>query len=420
MATLRETPKEAKTISHQLMLRAGMIQQIASGIYAWLPLGLRVLKKIENIIRQEQDAIGALEVLAPTLQPAALWEESGRYNDYGKELLHISDRHNTELLYGPTAEEVMTVLFRTHVKSYRDLPLCLYNIQWKFRDEIRPRFGVMRGREFLMKDSYSFDLTKEGAEESYEKIFNAYIKTFARMGLNIIPLQASTGPIGGDLSHEFHILAETGESTLYYDELIHNTKRTTLGDFNGIYAMADEKHDPEKCSVPAERLKTSKGIEVGHIFYFGTKYSKALNAYVTTRSGDLTPAEMGSYGIGVSRLVGALIETFHDQDGIKWPVSVAPFTAALACVSKFDQAINAAEKCYTSLRDKGIDVFFYDIEKRAGEVFADLDLIGFPYQIIIGKTWVESGDLEIKERASGKRIFLSLEEGINYLCQHCG
>jgi prolyl-tRNA synthetase len=410
--TLRHPPKEAEIISHQLMLRAGMIQQIAAGIYAWLPLGLRVLNKIMNIVRQEQNKAGAIELLVPTLQPAALWQESGRYNDYGKELLRVYDRHERELLYGPTAEEVLTFIFRTHVHSYKDLPKCLYNIQWKFRDEVRPRFGVMRGREFLMKDTYSFDLTQEGAENSYKKMFQAYMKTFERMGLRVLPVRASTGPIGGTLSHEFHILAETGENVLYYDAALEQKRDGYLDEF---YAASAEKHLEDNCNVPKERLKISRGIEVGHIFYFGTKYSIPLNAYVTTHSGDRVPVEMGSYGIGVSRLVGAIIEAFHDTRGIRWPVSVAPFVAAVVALNNKDVTMPVAQRLYDQLNDRGIDGFLYDLDKSAGESFADLDLVGFPYQVIVGEKWVHSQQIEIKNRTDGTSVLLSLEEVLPYI-----
>lgn len=415
MATLKETPKEALIASHRLMLRAGMVQQITAGIYAWLPFGLRVLRKIEAIVRQEQNQAGAVEMLAPTLQPATLWQESGRYADYGKELLRVWDRHERELLYGPTAEEVFTLLFRTHIRSYKDLPQCLYNIQWKFRDEVRPRFGVMRGREFLMKDTYSFDLTQEGAKDSYARMFQAYMKTFARLGLQAIPVRASTGPIGGDLSHEFQIVTETGESTLYYDQAIDHGQRETLGDFHDLYAVADDQHDPATCPVPLEQLKITRGIEVGHIFYFGTKYSMPLGACVTHHSGDVRPVEMGSYGIGVSRLVGAIIEAFHDDKGIKWPISIAPYGVAVTAVGANPQTVAMAEHIYQTLQEKGADVFLYDLEKSAGEKFAELDLMGFPFQIIVGGKWVQTGNVDIKNRSTGDTVSLPVDQIESFL-----
>src|SRR5712692_2190383 len=333
---LRENPSEAQIVSHGLMLRAGMIRQSSAGIYSWLPLGLRVLKRIEQIVREEQDRSGAQEILMPTIQPAELWRESGRYDDYGKEMLRIQDRHDREMLYGPTNEEQVTDIVRGAIRSYRDLPKNLYHIQWKFRDEVRPRFGVMRGREFLMKDNYSFDLDAAGAKHSYNKMFVAYLRSFARMGLKAIPMRADTGPIGGDLSHEFIILAETGESQVFCDRAwldadILANEVDYAGDlepffakWTSLYAAPDETPDPK--AIPSDRLVTARGIEVGHIFYFGTKYSKPMNAVVAGPNGEQIPVEMGSYGIGVSRLVGAIIEASHDEAGIIWPESVAPFT----------------------------------------------------------------------------------------------
>jgi prolyl-tRNA synthetase len=412
--TLRDIPKEAEIASHRLMLRAGMIQKIASGLYGWLPMGLRVLNKVASIIRHEHEKAGVLEALAPTLQPASLWRESGRYDDYGQEMLRLKDRHERELLYGPTAEEIFTLFFRSHAKSYKNLPQLLYNIQWKFRDEIRPRFGVMRAREFLMKDAYSFDLTAEGARDSYRLFFDLYLRIFARMGLSAIPLRANTGPIGGDLSHEFHILASTGESQLYYDAVLEEKKCTSMQDFHGIYAAADEQHIPAACPVPSERLKVSRGIEVGHIFYFGTKYSIPLQATVTTHSGEKVPVEMGSYGIGVSRLVGAIIEAFHDEHGIKWPLSVAPYTFVIANIGSHSQTSETAEHIYHGLIDRGFDTFYYDLPHTAGECFADMDLMGFPYQIVIGNQWVHSQVLEVKERMTGHRFTFSMDEFLSW------
>lgn len=414
LATLRDTPKEAEIASHRLMLRAGMIQRVASGLYGWLPMGLRILHKITAIIRQEHEKAGVLEALAPTLQPATIWQESSRYNDYGQEMLRVKDRHERDLLYGPTAEEVFTLFFRSHIKSYKNLPQLLYNIQWKFRDEIRPRFGVMRAREFLMKDAYSFDLTAEAARDSYRLFFDLYLRIFDRMGLAAIPLRANTGPIGGDLSHEFHILASTGESQLYYDAALEGKKCTSMNDFHGIYAAADEQHNPSTCSVPEERLKVSRGIEVGHIFYFGTKYSIPLQAVVSTHSGEKVPVEMGSYGIGVSRLVGAIIEAFHDEQGIKWPVPVAPFVFAVASIGSHPQISAIAEHVYQGLNDRGFDTFYYDLATTAGQCFADMDLMGFPYQVVVGNHWVHNQLLEVKDRMTGARLTFSQEEFFNW------
>ena len=339
---LKETPSEAQIVSHQLMLRAGMIRQSSAGIYSWLPLGYKVLRKIEQIVREEMDAAGCHEVLMPSIQPAEIWQESGRYNAYGPEMLRIRDRHDRQMLYGPTHEEVITDIFRRSIKSYKDLPQNLYQIQWKFRDEVRPRFGVMRGREFLMKDNYSFDLNAEGAVKSYNTMFLAYLKTFKRMGLTAIPMRAETGPIGGDLSHEFQILAETGESAAYYDAAFEDidfmADDLDIEQLMSLYAATDDQHDPAACPVPADRLRSGRGIEVGHIFCFGTKYSKSMGAVVMGPDGEEVPVEMGSYGIGVSRLVGALIEAFHDDNGIIWPEGVAPFDLGLINLRPGDDA----------------------------------------------------------------------------------
>ena len=421
LALLRDNPQESHIASHQWMLRSGLIQQIASGIYAWLPLGLRVLNKISQIVRQEQNTIGAQEALAPTLQPASLWKQSGRYGDYGKEMLRMIDRHDHDLLYGPTAEEVFTFLFRTHIHSYKQLPQCLYNIQWKFRDEIRPRFGVMRGREFLMKDAYSFDLTAEGAHSTYAAMFQAYMRTFHRLGLNAIPVRASTGPIGGDLSHEFHIVADTGESEIFYDAALdqppsHGGVREQMKDFKGFYAMADDQHVPETCPLAPHQMRTKRGIEVGHIFYFGTKYSHPLEAFVMDHMGQRVPVEMGSYGIGVSRLVGAVIEAHHDEKGIKWPLSVAPYAVVLAGIGKGTE--EASEQMYQDLRAAGIDVMFFDLDQSAGKKFADMDMMGFPYQLIIGSNWINHGLMDIKIRATGERLSLSTPDALAWIIQH--
>ncbi len=418
-ATVRNFPQEASVISHKLMIKAGFVQQIASGIYAWLPMGFRILEKIQAIIREEHDKAGCVEILAPTLQPSTLWKKSGRYDDYGKEMLRFLDRHERELIYGPTAEEIFTEVFQTHVTSYRQLPQKLYNIQWKFRDEVRPRFGVMRGREFLMKDGYSFDLTKEAAQESYRIFSDIYLRIFSRMGLRAIPVRATTGPIGGDLSHEFHVIAEMGESKLYYDRAINGISGKTLEEFLGYYAMADDKHIADKCPILSENLVMARGIEVGHVFFFGTKYSEAMGAMVTTASGQRIPAEMGSYGIGVSRLFGALIEVFHDEYGIKWPVSVAPFTVCVMSVGEDHSVLEKAEDFWQKLQQGGVDTFYDDRSISPGEKFTDADLIGYPYHVFISNRTIQNGFIEIKERATGERVFLSQMEALDWIFQRC-
>ena len=424
---LRENPSEAQIVSHRLMLRAGMVRQSSAGIYSWLPLGLRVLKKVERIVREEQDRSGAQEILMPTIQPAELWRESGRYEDYGKEMLRITDRHEREMLYGPTNEEQVTVIVRDAIRSYRDLPKNLYHIQWKFRDEVRPRFGVMRGREFLMKDNYSFDLDAAGAKHSYNKMFVAYLRTFARMGLKAIPMRADTGPIGGDLSHEFHVLAETGESGVYidrdfadlnfenpdvnYDDVQH--VQTVVDYFTSLYAATDEIHQPDACPVPSERLVSARGIEVGQTFYFGTKYSKPMGAVAAGPNGEEVPLEMGSYGIGVSRLVGALIEANHDDAGIIWPESVAPFRVGLVNLRAGDAKCAAAcDDLYGKLRNAGIDVLYDDRDESPGAKFAAMDLIGLPDQLILGPRGLAAGNIEVKNRRSGARADLPLDAAV--------
>ena len=422
---LRENPSEAQIVSHRLMLRAGMIRQSSAGIYSWLPLGLRVLKKIERIVREEQDRSGAQEILMPTVQPAELWRESGRYDDYGKEMLRIRDRHDREMLYGPTNEEQVTEIVRAAVKSYRDLPKMLYHIQWKFRDEVRPRFGVMRGREFLMKDAYSFDLDAPGAKRSYNKMFVAYLRTFARMGLKAIPMQADTGPIGGDLSHEFIILAETGESAVYCDRAWLSTDilaaevdyRSDLEPmfqrWTGLYAATDEKHDPDACPIPPDDLVTARGIEVGHIFYFGDKYSRPMGALVTGPDGETVALEMGSYGIGVSRLVGALIEANHDDAGIIWPESVAPFRVGLINLRPADARCRvAADELYAKLLGAGVEVLYDDRDESPGAKFATMDLIGLPDHVVIGPRGITAGTIEIKHRRTGERQDVSVEAAL--------
>jgi prolyl-tRNA synthetase len=425
---LRENPKEAEIVSHRLMLRAGMIRQESSGIYAWLPLGKRVLDEVCKIVREEQDRAGALEILMPTIQGADLWRESGRYDDYGKEMLRIKDRHEREMLFGPTNEEVVTDIFRGYVRSYRDLPLNLYHIQWKFRDEVRPRFGVMRSREFLMKDAYSFDLDAEGARHSYNRMFIAYLRTFARMGLRAIPMVADTGPIGGNLSHEFIILASTGESEVFGhkdyltklipgDELDFDDRaalQARVDDWTSLYAATSEKHDEAAFAVvPEDKRLSARGIEVGHIFYFGTKYSEPMRANVTGPDGREQPVHMGSYGIGPSRLVAAIIEAGHDDNGIIWPEAVAPFKVGLANLKVGDKNVDAAcDGLYEVLTNAGVDVLYDDTDERPGAKFATLDLIGLPWQLVVGPKGLASGTVELKNRATGERETLSPESAI--------
>ena len=419
---LKENPKEAEIVSHRLMLRAGMIRQEAAGIYAWLPLGFKVLKKIEQIVREEQDRAGALELLMPTLQLADLWRESGRYDAYGPEMLRITDRHKRELLFGPTNEEMITGIFRSFVKSYKSLPLNLYHIQWKFRDEQRPRFGVMRGREFLMKDAYSFDIDEAAARRSYNKMFVAYLRTFARMGLKAIPMRAETGPIGGDLSHEFIVLAETGESAVFCDsdvlnlpvpgeEIDYDADLTPIiKQWTSVYAATEDVHDAARFEreVPADKRVHTRGIEVGQIFYFGTKYSDSMKALVAGADGAEVAIHGGSYGVGVSRLVGAIIEACHDDNGIKWPEAVAPFKAVILNLKQGSQDTDAAcERLYRELSANGVEVLYDDTDQRAGAKFAAADLIGIPWQILVGPKGLAEGKLEVKRRSDGSRENLS-------------
>jgi prolyl-tRNA synthetase len=418
----KETPADAQIVSHKLMLRAGLVRQTAAGIYAWLPLGLRVLRKIEDIVREEQNKAGAVELLMPTIQSADLWRQSGRYDAYGPEMLRIKDRHDRDMLFGPTNEEMVTAIFRDAVKSYRDLPRTLYHVQWKFRDEVRPRFGVMRGREFLMKDAYSFDLDEAGLKASYEAMFVAYLRTYARMGLQAVPVRAPTGPIGGDLSHEFHILADTGESALFYDAAIEDVSReellsadaSTIARLTGLYAMEEEEHAKiADCPVPADRLRTRRGIEVGHIFAFGTKYSASMGFAVQTADGGSVHPHMGSYGIGVSRLVGAIIEASHDDNGIIWPESVAPFKVGLVNMRADDaKCASAADEIYAKLESAGVEALYDDRDERGGAKFATMDVIGLPWQLIVGPKGLEKGVVELKNRASGGREELSLESAL--------
>ena len=425
---LRETPKDAEIISHRLMLRAGMVRQESAGIYAWLPFGHRALAKITQIVREEQDRSGALELLMPTIQSAELWRESGRYDAYGKEMLRISDRHEREMLFGPTNEEMITEIFRGYIRSYKHLPLNLYHIQWKFRDEIRPRFGTMRSREFLMKDAYSFDLDQEGARHSYNKMFVAYLRTFERLGLKSIPMRAESGPIGGDMSHEFIILASTGESEVYchkdyldfpvpgpgtnFDDV--QALENIVAKWTSLYAATSEKHDRDAfAAVPKDRQVTARGIEVGHIFYFGTKYSEPMKAVVAGPDGTERPVHMGSYGIGPSRLVAAVIEASHDDAGIIWPEAVAPFDASILNLRPGDSGCDAAcEKLDRALAAKGKEALVDDTEERPGAKFATADLIGLPWQIIVGPKGLGQGQVEVKRRATGERSSISIEDAI--------
>ncbi len=420
---LRETPKEAEIASHRLMLRAGMIRQEAAGIYSFLPLGFRVLQKVCQIVREEQDRSGAIELLMPTIQSADLWRESGRYEAYGKEMLRIQDRHERDMLYGPTNEEMITAIFRSYVRSYKDLPLNLYHIQWKFRDEVRPRFGLMRGREFLMKDAYSFDLDFEGAKHAYNRMFVAYLRTFARMGLRSIPMVAESGPIGGNLSHEFIILADTGESEVFchsdylgFDVPGPDVNFADVGGLQAIvdrwtslYAATSDKHEAAPFeALPADKRVSARGIEVGHIFYFGTKYSAPMKAVVTGPDGADRPVHMGSYGIGPSRLVGAIIEAFHDDAGIKWPEPVAPFRVMILNLKQgAAETDRVCEELYAALCAKGIDTLYHDVDDRPGAKFATADLIGVPWQILVGPRSLAEGKIELKRRADGVRELMS-------------
>ena len=428
LPVLKESPADAQIVSHKLMLRAGLVRQTAAGIYAWLPLGFRVLKKIEQIVREEQDRAGAQEMLMPTLQSADLWRESGRYDAYGPEMLRLRDRHDREMLYGPTNEEMITMLFRDDVKSYRDLPRTLYHIQWKFRDEVRPRFGVMRGREFLMRDAYSFDLDEAGARQSYYTQMLAYLRTFQRMGIQAVPMKAASGPIGGDLSHEFIVLAPTGESEVFYDssyerfdwhqaDLKYGDEAGLQGLFdrvNSTYAATDETHDVAKWEVvPKDKQRTGRGIEVGHIFYFGDKYSAAMGLKVSGRDGTPVTPMMGSYGVGVSRLVGAIIEASHDEAGIVWPEPVAPWRVGIVTMRADDEAsLSAADALYEQLTNAGIETLYDDRDERGGVKLGSMDLIGLPWQVIIGPRGIASGTVELKRRSTGKREELSIESAV--------
>ncbi|WP_299782254.1 proline--tRNA ligase [uncultured Roseobacter sp.] len=433
LPVLRENPAEAQIVSHRLMLRAGMIKQQAAGIYSWLPLGFKVLRKIENIVHEEQQRAGHMPVLMPTVQPADLWQESGRYNAYGPEMLRIRDRHDRDMLYGPTNEEMITDIFRSHISSYKDLPMTLYHIQWKFRDEMRPRFGVMRGREFLMKDGYNFDLTKEDALHAYNRHLVTYLRTYERMGLQAIPMRADSGPIGGDNTHEFLVLAETGESEVFYDSAVTDL---TFGDreidydsveqcagvleeFTSRYARTDETHDAALFDqVPEERRRTARGIEVGQIFYFGTKYSDAMGATVQGPDGKPTPVHMGSHGIGVSRLVGAIIEASHDDKGIIWPEGVTPYHCGIVNLKQGDAEADAAcENLYASLTALGLEPLYDDRDERAGGKFATMDLIGLPWRITVGPRGLKNGVVELTSRRTGESEELPQEQAVKKIAE---
>jgi len=433
LPVLKESPSDAQIVSHKLMLRAGLVRQTAAGIYAWLPIGYRVLKKIEQIVREEQDRAGAIEMLMPTIQAADLWRESGRYDAYGPEMLRIRDRHDREMLYGPTNEEMLTAIVRDDLKSYRELPRTLYHIQWKFRDEVRPRFGVMRGREFLMKDAYSFDLDEEGARQSYYTQLLAYLRTFQRMGIQAVPMKAASGPIGGDLSHEFIVLAPTGESEVFYDaafdEFDWQQSDLQYGDAAGLkalfdrvsstYSATDETHDEARwATISDDRKRTGRGIEVGHIFYFGDKYSAAMGLKVSGTDGKPVTPMMGSYGVGVSRLVGAIIEASHDDAGIIWPESVAPWKVGLVTMRQDDEtSVAAAEGLYASLTNAGIETAYDDRDERGGAKLATMDLIGLPWQVVVGPRGIAAGTVELKRRSSGERHELSVESALARLTE---
>jgi len=429
LPVLKETPKEAEIVSHRLMLRAGMIRQQSAGIYSWLPLGLKVLNRISDIVREEQNRAGAIELLMPTIQSADLWRESGRYDDYGREMLRIEDRHERDMLFGPTNEEMVSDIFRSYVKSYKDLPLNLYHIQWKFRDEVRPRFGVMRGREFLMKDAYSFDIDEDASRAAYYRMFVSYLRTFDRLGVKAIPMRADTGPIGGDLSHEFLILADTGESEVFCHSNVMKLPVPDEGvdydddglisgivkDWTSEYARTDELHDEALWNEVAESDRmNARGIEVGHIFHFGTKYSKPMNAKVMGPDGKEHFVQMGSYGIGPSRLVAAIIEASHDDKGIIWPDTVAPFDLGIINMKpNNDECTEAADRIYAELSKIGLDVLYDDTDKQAGAKFATMDLIGVPWQIVIGPRGIANNEVEIKCRADDSREMMSPDAAIN-------
>jgi prolyl-tRNA synthetase len=433
LPVLKETPSEAQIVSHRLMLRAGMIKQASAGIYSWLPLGYRMLRRIEQIVHEEQIRAGHLPMLMPTIQSADLWRESGRYDAYGAEMLRITDRHDRDMLFTPTAEELITDIFRSHVTSYKDLPLTMYQIQWKFRDEIRPRFGVMRGREFLMKDGYNFDLTKEDALHAYNRHLVSYLRTYERMGLQAIPMRADSGPIGGDDTHEFLVLAETGESEVFYDAEITELKfgdrqidyddhaqcRAVLEEFTSRYARTDETHDADLfAQIPEDRQRVARGIEVGQIFYFGTKYSEPMGAMVDDGQGGRVPVHMGSHGIGVSRLLGAIIEASHDDNGIIWPEGVTPFHAGIVNLKQGDAACDAAcEGLYAAMTAAGLEPLYDDREERAGAKFATMDLIGLPWRITVGPRGLAGGKVELTSRRTGEAEEMTPEAAVARLAE---
>ena len=435
LPVLKETPSEAQIVSHRYMLRAGMIKQQAAGIYSWLPLGYRVLKRIETIVHEEQARAGHIPLLMPTLQPADLWRESGRYDDYGEEMLRITDRHKREMLYGPTNEEMITDIFRSNVESYKQLPLTLYHIQWKFRDEVRPRFGVMRGREFLMKDGYTFDVDRDSALHAYNRHMVSYLRTYERMGLTAIPMRAASGPIGGDNTHEFLVLASTGESEVFFDTAVTDLKlgqrdvnyddreqvAKVCEEFTTLYARTDETHDEALFNaIPEERRKVARGIEVGQIFYFGTKYSEAMGANVVTADGSRVPVEMGSHGIGVSRLLGAIIEASHDDKGIIWPEGVTPFPVGIVNLKQGDSATDAAcDALYAALTAQGLEPLYDDTEDRAGAKFAKMDLIGLPWRITVGPRGLAAGKVELTSRRTGTSEEMSPEAAVARVAEIC-
>ena len=428
MPVLKENPAEAQIVSHRYMLRAGMIKQQQAGIYSWLPLGFKVLKRIEQIVHEEQIRAGHIPLLMPTLQPADLWRESGRYDDYGEEMLRITDRHKREMLYGPTNEEMITDIFRAHVESYKTLPLTLYHIQWKFRDEMRPRFGVMRGREFLMKDGYNFDIDKDAALHAYNRHMVSYLRTYERMGLTAIPMRADSGPIGGEDTHEFLVLAETGESEVFYDQAVTELKlgdravdyddraavKAICDEFTSVYARTDETHDAAMFdAIPEERRKVGRGIEVGQIFYFGTKYSEPMKAFVVNDKGERVPVHMGSHGIGVSRRLGAIIEASHDDKGIIWPEGVTPFHCGIVNLKQGDPAADAAcDALEAALIARGLDPLYDDRDERAGAKFATMDLIGLPWRITVGPRGLAAGKVELTSRRTGESEEMSPEAAV--------
>jgi prolyl-tRNA synthetase len=428
LPVLKENPAEAQIVSHRYMLRAGMIKQQAAGIYSWLPLGYKVLKRIEQIVHEEQARAGHIPLLMPTLQPADLWRESGRYDDYGQEMLRIKDRQGRDMLYGPTNEEMITDIFRSHVNSYKDLPLTLYHIQWKFRDEMRPRFGVMRGREFLMKDGYNFDLTVEDALHAYNRHLVSYLRTYERMGLQAIPMRADSGPIGGEDTHEFLVLAETGESEVFYDSAVTDISlgardidyddkaqcKAVMEEFTSLYARTDETHDEAAFNaIPEERRKSARGIEVGQIFFFGTKYSETMGATVVGPDGAKVPVQMGSHGIGVSRLLGAIIEASHDDKGIIWPEGVTPFHCGIVNLKQGDDETDAAcEGLYKALQKAGLDPLYDDRNDRAGAKFATMDLIGLPWRITVGPRGLKNGVVELTSRRTGESVEMTAEAAV--------